>query len=220
VRIVPRLAAFAVCAAVCGPAAAAIDPSRLALMPLPRQALGPDAVGLSLVSDSGVDSNADAARNAGGGVTAADLARYGRITGYTLDYALPLASARPAAHSLLGVQTIAELYRNEPTAAKGLAFWRGATKALSATRVNGVTVGLVPFEAHVGDGAFAFELTYRQAGKPILYVGDVVFRTGDLLGAVFVTASGKTGLRARTVSLANRLEVRIQQVLAGKIHVS
>jgi hypothetical protein len=218
VTIVPRLVAFAVLAAVFCPAAAAIEPSRLALMPLPRQALGPDAVGLSLASDSGVDSNADAARHAGGGVTAADLARYGRITGYTLDYALPLTSARPPAHSLLGVQTIAELYRDESTATKGLVFWRGVTKRLSTTKVNGVTVGLSPFEVRVGDGTFAFVLTYRRAGKPILYVGDVVFRTGDLLGAVFVTASDEPGLRARTVGFANRLEMRIQQVLAGKIH--
>jgi hypothetical protein len=214
--MVRRLVALTMCAAVLCPAAAAIDTGRLALMPLPKQALGPDAVGLALANDSGVDSNADAARHAGGGVTAADMTRYGRVTGYTLDYALPVA--RPAAHSLLGVQTIAELYRDDSTATRGLAFWRGATKRLSATKVNGVTAGLSPFEARVGDGAFAFELTYRRAGKPILYVGDVVFRTGDLLGAVFVTASDQTGLRARTVGLANRLEARIQQVLAGKIN--
>jgi hypothetical protein len=216
VSLAPRLAAVAVCAAVLCPAAAAIDPGRLALMPLPKQALGPDAVGLALASDSGVDSNAAAARHAGGGVTAADLARYGRITGYTLDYALPLT--RSAAHSLLGVQTIAELYRGEATATKGLAFWRGVTRALGAKKVNGVTVTLSPFAARVGDGAFAFELTYRRGGKPVLHVGDVVFRTGDLLGAVFLTAGDRTGLRARTVTLADRLAVRIQQVVAGKIH--
>jgi hypothetical protein len=205
------------CAAVFCPTAAAIDPSRLALMPLPRQALGPDAAGLSLVNDSGVDSNADAARHAGRGVTGADLARYGRITGYTLDYALPGVSALRGAHSLLGVQTIAEVYRDESTATKGLAFWRGVTRALSASKANGVTVGVSPFEVHVGDGAFAFVLTYRRAGTPLLYVGDVVFRTGNLLGAVFVTVSGDAGLRARSVGLAKRLAARMQQVIAGKI---
>jgi hypothetical protein len=217
VNAASRLAAFVSCAAVFCPSAAAIGPGWLALMPLPGQALGPDAVGLSLVNDSGVDSNADAARHAGGGVTAADLASYGRITGYTLDFALPAASALQTAHSLLEVQTIAELYRNEPTALKGLAFWRGVTRALSASRANGVTVGLAPFEARVGDQAFAFELTYRRAGKPLLYVGDVVFRTGNVLGAVFVTVSDDAGLRARSVGLADRLALRIQEVIAGKI---
>ena len=134
-----------------------------------------------------------AARHAGGGVTAADLARYGRITGYTLDYALPLASARPAAHSLLGVQTIAELYRGRihgDERARVLARCHESVEREEGERRHG---GLSPFEARVGDGAFAFELTYRRAGRPILYVGDVVFRTGDLLGAVFVTAGDRKG---------------------------
>ena len=187
-------------------------------MPLPRQTLGPDAAGLSLLRDSGVDSNADAARHAGGGVTAADLSSYGRITGYTLDYGYPAASELRAAQGLVGVQTIAELYRGEPAATKGLAFWRDVTRAETASKVNGVSVGVKPFKARVGDGTFAFELTYTLAGKPRFYVGDVVFRIGDLLGAVFVTATDDAGLRARTVGLANKLAARIRQVLAGKIH--
>ncbi len=116
------------------------------------------------------------------------------------------------------MQTIAELYRDESAATKGLAFWHGVTRALTASKANGVSVGLTPFEARVGDGAFAFELTYTLAGRPLLYVGDVVFRSGDLLGAVFVTATDDAGLRARTAGLADELEARIQQVLAGKIH--
>ncbi len=206
-------AAVAVCAAILCPVAGAVDPSRLAAMPLPRQALGADAVGLALLADSGVDSNVDAARHAGGGATGAELARAGRITGYTLDYARP---GTGATGSLLGVQTIAELYRGGAAATKGLAFWRGATRALNATETNGVTIGLTPFGARVGEGAFAFELTYRRGGKPVFYVGDVVFRTGALLGAVFVTAADEAGLRARTVDLARRLATRIDRVVAGK----
>ena len=187
-------------------------------MPLPRQALGPSAAALSLVGDSGVDSNANAARHAGAGVTAADLSRYGRITGYTLDYDHPPASALRAGHALLEVQTIAELYRDAPAATRGLAFWRRVTSAESRTRTNGVSVDLVAFMARAGDGSFAFELTYTLPGKARLYIGDVVFRIGDLLGAVFVTTTGDAGLRARTVGLANILAARIQHVLLGEIH--
>src|SRR5262249_2986995 len=46
---------------------AATGPGRLALMPLPRQELGPGAAALVLAPGSGVDSNADAARHAGPG---------------------------------------------------------------------------------------------------------------------------------------------------------
>ena len=189
-------------------------------MPLPRQALGPDAAALLLVQGSGVDSNADAARHAGGGVTAADLSRYGRITGYTLDYAQPAPSALRSTHALLEVQTIAELYRGKSAATKGLAFWRGVTRAENASTTNGVSVGVVPFEARVGDGTFAFELTYTVAGKALFHTGDVVFRIGELLGAVFVTTTDELGLRGRTIDLADKLAARIQRVLAGKIHGS
>jgi hypothetical protein len=216
VKIIVGAVAFAACLAILCPAAGAFDPSRLALMPLPRQVLGLGANALLLANDSGVDSNADAALNSGDGVTAADLTRDGRVTGYTLDYARP-ADPLFAPQGLLEVQTIAELYRNTAMASKGLRVWRGVTSRLSSSVSNGVTIRLSPFSAHVDDDAFAFELTYRRAGKPLAYVGDVVFRTGDLLGAVFVTDSNKAGLRTRTVSLASRLALRIQQVLAGKL---
>ncbi len=89
------------------------------------------------------------------------------------------------------MQTIAELYRDEATATKGLAFWRGVTKALSAKKVNGVTVSLSPFEALVGDGAFAFELTYQRDGKPLLYSSQ------EVTGARRLGAATRSEPRAR-----------------------
>jgi hypothetical protein len=196
---------------------AGADPGRLASMPLPKRALGPGAAALVLAAGSGIDSNADAARHAGGGVTPARLARSGRITGYTLDYRRPPTAFAPAGPVLLEVQTIAEQYRDRAAARRGLAFWRGVTRTLTTRVVSGVSVGAVPFDAHVADATFAFELTYTRAGKPLGYAGDVVFRTGSLLGAVFVTATDRAGLRARTVALARKLAERIRLVQAGKI---
>jgi hypothetical protein len=80
-----------------------------------------------------------------------------------------------------------------------------------------VTIQLAPFKARVGGDAFAFELTYQRAGKTLGYVGDIVFRSGNLLGAVFVTSNSEEGLRTRTLNLALRLSLRIKQVLAGKL---
>jgi len=197
--------------------AAGSGPGRLALMPLPKRELGPGAAALVLAADSGVDSNAEAARHAGGGVTAADLARSGRITGHTLDYQRPVTLGPPAGRALLEVQTIAERYRNSTAARRGLAFWRGVTRRLPARVVNGISTAAVPCDARVADGAFAFELTYTRGGRPVAYVGDVVFRTGPLLGAVFVTATDRTALRTRTVALARKLAARIRLVQAGKI---
>jgi hypothetical protein len=215
-----RVAALAVSVAALCPAASASGPGRVDLMPLPRSALGPGAAALALATDSGVVSNAYAARSAGHGFTAADIARRGRITGYTLDYFLPNAIVPQMRQTLLGVQTIAELYRDRSTAIRGLAFWRSVTWKLRGRQVNGVTVAVSPFRPHVDDGTFAFELTYRHVGQTLYYVGDIVFRSGDLLGAVFVTATDRIGLRTRTRRLADGLASRIRRVLAGDIHGS
>jgi hypothetical protein len=187
----------------------------LNLMPLPRSALGAGSAALVRAPDSGVASNAYAAQDAGGGITAADLTKRGRITGYVLDYAVPNATVPQARHALLGVKTMAELYRDPATATRGLAFWRNVTRKLSGRMTSGVRVVASPFRARVGDGAFAFELAYRLTGKPLYYVGDVVFRSGRLLGSVFVSATDDIGLRARTLQLANSLASRIRRVDSG-----
>src|SRR5262249_62180368 len=112
--VVSRVVALAVGIAFLCPAAAAAVPERLDLMPLPRSALGPGTGALRLARDSGVVSNAYAAESAGNGFTAADLARLGRMSGYTLDYLLPdIAGAH--AHALLRVPTVAALYRDPAT---------------------------------------------------------------------------------------------------------
>lgn len=159
-----------------------------------------------------MSSRTDAARNAGHGITAADLARAGRITGYALDYFL---TDRATPQNVLGVKSLAELYRSKPAAVKGLSFWRKITESLGTTRGQGVTIALTPFPAQVGDGAYAFELTYQRGGKPVGYLGDVVFRTGDLLGAVYVTVHDDTGLRSRTLELARKLLARTHRVAPG-----
>jgi hypothetical protein len=215
-RLAPLTVTIAlVCSAA---AAAAAGTASLELMPLPRSALGPGTAALELAPDSGVVSNTYAAHDAGHGFTAADLAKLGRITGYELDYVLPNATVPQTRHALLGVETIAELYSDPRTAKGGLAFWRGVTRRLSKSDTNGVTVSMSAFRAHPGDGSFAFELTYRRAGQPLYYVGDIVFRSGPLLGAVFVSATDSSGLRTRTLHLADGLESRITLVLAGRIH--
>ena len=193
---------------------------RLELMPLPRAALGSDTAALVLAPGSGVVSNASAARDAGPGFTAANLAERGRITGYTLDYVLPNATVPQRRYRLLGVQTIVERYRDPAAAARGLSFWRGVTRRRSGVYAGGVTVGLSVFRARVGNGSFAFELSYRRVGQALYHVGDIVFRSGRLLGAVFVSATDVNGLRARTLDLADHLAIRIRRVLAGQIHSS
>lgn len=213
--------ALAFCIALlCAPGSASASApgiGQLNLMPLPRSALGGGTGGLVLAPDSGIDSNAAAAKDAGKGFTAADLANRGRITGYERDYVRPNATLPQKRHELLTVRTIAERYRDPASAARGLGFWRGVTRRVSGRRQNGVTATISPFRAGIGDGAFAYDLVYRFGTQPLYYEGDIVFRSGSLLGAVFVSATDAHGLRARTLRLADRLASRIRHVAADGV---
>ena len=95
------VAPLAVSAALLGVSAAGTG--HLNLMPLRKSALGAGRVALVRAPDSGVVSNAYAAQDAGDGITAADLAKRGRITGYALDYVVPNATLPQTRHALLAI---------------------------------------------------------------------------------------------------------------------
>jgi hypothetical protein len=92
----------------------------LALVPVPKSALGAAARPLSLARDSGVTSNAKEASNASGKVTAKQLKRLGRVSGYMLDY----GNSFGAAAGIREIRTEIEQYRTVAEARKGLGFWR------------------------------------------------------------------------------------------------
>ena len=96
-------------------AAGGVTTAQLALMPLPATALGSAAAGLPLAQDSGTQLNQAAAQdssgNGSGSVTAAQLAKLGRLTGYRLDYSYPGAAIVLGLRGLGGVQSDVDLYQ-------------------------------------------------------------------------------------------------------------
>src|ERR1700749_3134873 len=73
---------------------AASSPSvKLALVPLPKAALGAPGHSLPLAQDSGSVSNAEAASESSGDVTPKRLNRLGRLSGYLVDYGNPFGDA-------------------------------------------------------------------------------------------------------------------------------
>ena len=137
------LLAAATALVVAGGASAAersVSRASLALMPLAKPALGKEAFALPLDRDSGVQTNADAARNATGHVTAAQLTRLGRLTGYELDYNDAAGHALAARKGLLEVSTGVELYGSASAARNGLAFWRADAQKL--LRMSSVGIGV------------------------------------------------------------------------------
>jgi hypothetical protein len=126
-------------------AASAFDRSSLALTPLPKPALGPQAGGLSTRlgdrHERGRRPRRDRERQAGRGSPArphhrlhARLQRRGR-------------GALRSGHGLLEVKTAVELYANAGAAARGLAFWRKDDAAAAAFQDPGRVVHPEPVRA-------------------------------------------------------------------------
>jgi hypothetical protein len=203
------------------PAAGAVQPvtnAELALMPLPKTMLGSGAFPLPLDPDSGVITNADAAQNASGHVTAAQVAALGRLTGYELDYNDSGGSALLKGHGLVEVQTEADLYRNDLAAHWALAFWR--KDELVPANLSGIGIKLTLKKVALpglGADGWAYEGTARIRGKPTLYGTDVYFRAGELLGYVSVSAADRASTTPLAARLVPELRSRIAGVLAGRV---
>jgi len=204
--------------AVPAPGSGASGSARLALMPLAKSDLGPDAIALPLDPDSGVQSSADAARDANGKVTAAQLTALGRVTGYALDYSDSAGKALVAGRGLLRVQTGVERYRSAAAARKALAFWRRDEADLTLLRASGVKASERFFTpAGLRGPSFGMSGSATVSGKPPIYGVDVDFVQGDLVGKVSVAAADAASRRAYADGLAVKLAARIAGVLAGRI---
>src|SRR5215467_7583820 len=152
------LVAAAVVAAVLVPVASASPQLKLAVLPLPSTELGPAGRSLSLASDSGVDSNAHAASQSTGNVTASQLARIGRVSGYLLDYGTPFTDSRGVSE----IQTEVERYRTPAAARKSLGFWRKQELDVRALKQFGLDVSFKKVAlAHVPEPHWAYLSTGR-----------------------------------------------------------
>jgi hypothetical protein len=198
--------------------ATAATPAQLALMPLPKSALPPAAASLPLDRQSGVVSNAAAAADAAGDVSAKRLARLGRVTGYSLDYADAGLAALVAGKGLLGIETSVDLYRDARAARAGLAFWRADEARFASLERSGVAIAFRPVAAPtVGDERWSYGGTVTVRGKPPIHGVVVAFRVGTLTADVTVTAADERTARAFVATLARRLEARIRGVLRGDV---
>jgi hypothetical protein len=199
-------------------AAAEIGPSRLALMPLPKQSLGPGAALLPLDPGSGVVTNAEMADDSSPGVTAATFNRLGRITGYTLDYNDAGGRAFAAGRGLLEVETSVEVYRSSAAARAGIAFRKRDDAKLGTLKLSGLSLKVTPTASpQLGDERYAYEVRATIRGKPPFYGAEVVVRAGTLVATTSVTAVDRASLRPLTTTLAKRLQARVAGVLAGTV---
>src|SRR5215467_3365637 len=132
---------------------------KLALVPLPKTALGSAAHAFALAHDSGPVSNADAASHTPDG-TPATFKKLGRLGGYALEY----GNAFTGAPGITDVRTSIERYRSAAAARKGLAFWRKEDARLGALDQPGFSVTNVLVKVpRVGKRHFAYLTSYSAA---------------------------------------------------------
>jgi hypothetical protein len=197
-----------------GAGASASPQLKLALLPLPRAELGSAARSLSLAPDSGVDSNARAASKSSSNVTAAQLKRLGRISGYLLDYGTPFSESRGVSE----IATEVERYRTPAAALGGLAFNRKQELDVRQLKALGLNVSFKKLAlAQVGNPHWAYLSVGRVHGLKPIYAVDAEIVEGAHLLEVS-TAAGSPGAAERLVpAIAQKLEQRFQLAQKGRL---
>jgi hypothetical protein len=188
---------------------------KLALVPLPKSALGAAGRPLPLARDSGVTSNQTEAGSASGNVSAKQLTRLGRVSGYMLDYGNEFGDAA----GIRQIQTEIEQYRTVPEARKGLDFWRRQELDNAAVKKLGIDLSVkklglsgIPGPHWVYGGTFSIKSLPPVSGI------DAELQDGPYLLDVTVSA-GSTAAAAQLIpTLARALHARLQLALAGHLY--
>ena len=207
-------------AAVLVPAAAAgsSQPLKLAIVPLPRSALGAAGRSLPVARDSGIVSNALAASYATAKVTAGQLRRLGRVTGYLLDYGTAFGSGA----GIHEIQTQIDRYRSVAAAGKGLAFWRrDELRGPSLLKKFGLDLSLKELQlSGVSGPRWSYAGTLSVKGLPPMHGVDAEFQQGQYLLDVSVSASSTAAAVRLIPEVAHKLYRRFQLALAGRLHAA
>ena len=210
--------AAALAAAVLVPTASASRPHRvkLALVPLPKSALGPAAHAFSLAHDSGPVSNADAASHTAD-ATAATFKKLGRLTGYALEY----GNAFTGATGVTDVRTSIERYRTAADAKRALPFWKKEDSKLQALDNPGFSVTSIPVKVPAPAARtshFAYLTSYSASNiAPVSGIDEQV-ADGRYVLDVIVTAGTASTAQALAPKLAKKLDARLRLALRGRLH--
>lgn len=203
-------------AAVLLPAASAFGASqvKLAVVPLPKSALGAAGKSLALTHKSGVVSNVDAAGNSVSGTTST-FKNLGRVTGYDLTYGDPFTGGAGVTQIASGI----EQYKTAVGAKKGLAFWRKDDAQITSLNLYGasVTSKAVKVPA-IGTGRFGYGTTFTFPNlDPIASVDEQV-ADGKYVLHVSVSGGALSGASHLASKLLRALDQRLQLAVRGRLH--
>jgi hypothetical protein len=203
-------------AAVLLPVASASGASqlKLALLPLPKSALGQGGRSLSLAPDSGSDSNAHSASQTIGNVTAARLKRLGRISGYLLNYGTPFSDSSAVSE----IETEVERYRSPAAAHKSLGFWRKQELDVRPLKALGLHVTFKKVTlARVPHPYWAYLSIGRIHGLKPVYAVDAEMVEGAYLLDVSIAAGSPAAAQRLVPVIAHKLDRRFRLAQEGHL---
>jgi hypothetical protein len=170
---------------------------------------------MPVASDSGVDSNAHAASQTTGNVTAARLTRLGRVSGYLLDYGTPFSSSRGVSE----IQTEVERYRTAAAARNSLCFWRRQELDVRPLKAFGLDVTFKKvLLANVPRPNWAYLSIGRMHGLKPIYAVDAELVDGAYLLDVSITAGSPGAAKQLTPFIAQKLIRRFRLAQEGRLH--
>jgi hypothetical protein len=189
----------------------------LALVPLPRAALGSAAHAFALAHDSGPVSNASAASHTPDATTRT-FKKLGRIGGDALEY----GDAFTGAAGLTDVRTGIDEYKTAADARKALSFWAKEDSGLSALDQPGFSVTNVRVQVPaVGRTRhFAYLTSYSASNIAPVSGLDEQVADGRYVLDVIVTAGTPSAAEALAPKLANKLAARLRLALEGRLRGS
>jgi hypothetical protein len=199
-------------------AAAASRPHRvkLALVPLPKSALGPAAHTFSVARDSGPVSNASAAAHTRD-ATKATFKKMGRLNGYAVEY----GNAFTGAAGITDVRTSIEQYETPADARRALAFWKKEDARLSKLDNPDFSVTSLPVKVPAPAARtshFAYLTSYSASNiVPVSGIDEQIADGRYVLG-VIVTAGTASDAVALAPELAKKLDARFRQARGGHLH--
>ena len=203
-------------AAVLAPAASASRSHRvkLAVVVLPKSALGTAGRSLAVVPESGPVSNLEAVSNS---VSAQSntFDKFGRITGYELAY----GDRYSGRSGVTAIWTGIDKYKTPAGAKRGLAFWRKDDPKMTVLKPYGLDVTVKALKVtKVGSHRFAAGSTITVPNAVPLALVDEQFTDGRYVLHADVAAGSLAAAAHLAGKLARTLDHRLRLAEAGRLH--
>jgi hypothetical protein len=189
---------------------------KLAMVPLPKSAIGSAAQSFAVARDSGPVSNAEAAAHTAY-ASKATMKKLGRLGGYVLEY----GNAFTGAAGVTDVHTGIDRYKTAGDARRSLAFWKKQDAKLSALDNPSFSVTSVPVTLPApaaGTSHFAYLTSYSAANIAPVSGIDEQITDGRYVLDVIVTAGTASVAEALAPQLAQKLDARFRLARKGRLH--